>query len=53
MRESIKPLLESIRARSDKSRSDLADASLMVGVAFAVAAVLFESALLGGILAIG
>ncbi len=53
MRESIKPLLESVRAKSDKSRSDLADASLMVGVAFAVAAVLLESALFGSILAIG
>ncbi len=53
MRESVKPLLESIRARSDKSRSDLADATLMFGVALAVAAVLLESALTGSILAIG
>lgn len=53
MRESIKPVLESVRANSDKSRSELADASLMIGVACAVAAVLLESAMFGCILAIG
>lgn len=53
LREGLTPVLRSIRDRSDKSRADLADASLMVGVALAVAAVLLESPLVGSILAIG
>ena len=52
LRESIKPALDSIRASSEKSRSDLADASLMVGVALAVGVVLIESPLIGAMLAI-
>jgi hypothetical protein len=52
LREGLKPALESIRANSEKSRGDLADASLMIGVALAVGAMLLESPFVGAILAI-
>ena len=53
LREGVKPALESIRARSEKSRADLADTSLMVAVVLAVLSIPFESVFLGALLAVG
>ena len=53
VRESLKPLLAALRAKSEKSRSDLADVSLMVGVTLAGMGILVDSVFAGSILAIG
>ncbi len=53
MREGIKPMLDSVRANSDKSRADLADVSLMIGVGLATISILVESMIFGSVLAIG
>ena len=53
IREALTPGLRSLRDGSPKSRSDLADATLMAGVAFSVAATLLESPFAGGLLAVG
>ncbi len=52
VREGVKPLLESIRANSDKSRSDLADATLLVAVAFSAAGMLTDGLFAGGAFAV-
>lgn len=53
IREALKPSLQSFRQSSSKSRSDLADATLVAGVVFAVMSVLVDNAFTGAILAVG